>query len=184
MFLERFKESPKDKLVAIITLFGLAIVLLTTIFIFMPIEASVPTYGILDYEFVWNSNRAETILSVWGAGGIEKQATAIYWDFLYIIGYVSLAFGLIVLILRKSESKVQKLGVYFILTPFLTGIFDIIENLNLLIMMDAPSSVLTVNAFTASLCARIKFSFLFAAIIYFIVALVIFITGRIKTRKK
>jgi len=86
---------------------------------------------------------------------------------------------LIVLVLRKTEGKIQKLGVSFTLTPFLTGLFDIIENINLLIMMNTPTSVSMINAFTASLSAMIKFSFLFAAIIYFVVALIIIIIGRV-----
>ena len=181
VFLDKFRESPKNKLLYLITIIGFGIVLLVYLFIFIPIEASVSTFGILDYEFVWTDSRAETILSVWGAEGITKQSSAIYWDFLYIVGYTSLALSLIVLVLRKTEGKIQKLGVYFTLTPFLTGLFDIIENINLLIMMNTPTSVSMINAFIASLSAMIKFSFLFAAIIYFVVALIIIIIGRVKT---
>jgi len=183
MLLERFKESPKDKFVILITIFSLTIVFLTNILIFMPIEAAVPTYGILDYEFAWTSDRVETILSVWGSDGIIRQTSAIYWDFLYIVGYVSLALGLILLVLRRSEGKIQTLGLYFTLAPFLTGIFDIIENINLLMMFDTwimTPSISTFNPFIASLSALIKFSFLFAAIAYFIVALIIIIINRFK----
>ncbi len=180
MFLERFKESPKDKLVILLTIVGLAIVFLVYILVFMPIEASVSTYGILDYEFAWTSNRVEIIFSAWGVNGMADQSLAIYWDFLYIVGYVSLALGLILLVLRRSEGKMQTLGLYFTITPFLTGIFDIIENVNLLIMLGAPTSVSATNSFTASLCALIKFSALFAAIAYFIVALIIVIITKFK----
>ncbi len=38
MFLDRFKESPKDKLLLLITIIGLVIVLFVYILIFMPIE--------------------------------------------------------------------------------------------------------------------------------------------------
>jgi len=182
MFLERFKESPKEKLVIIITICGLIIVLLVYLLIFMPIEAAVPTYGILDYEFSWTPERAELILSVWGVVGINKQMLAIYWDFLYIVGYVSLALGLILIVLRRSESTMQTIGLYFTLTPFLTGILDIIENTNLLIMIGTPTSVSAINSFIASVCALLKFSFLFAAITYFTVALIIIIINKIKKR--
>ena len=180
MFLNKFKEVPKDKFVILITVIGLIILLLVQVLIFMPIESSVTTYGILDYEFAWTQSRVETILSVWGTEGIDKQSLAIYWDFLYIIGYVSLAFGLIVLILRRSEEKIQMIGLYFTLTPILTGVFDIIENINLLIILGDPISISSVNAFIASLSALIKFSLLFAAIAYFIVALIMIIVNKFK----
>ena len=104
MFLDKFKEVPKEKVVILITIIGLAIVILTTLLIFMPIEALVPTYGILDYEFAWTPERVETIFSVWSIDGIIRQTSAVYWDFLYIVGYVSLAFGLILLVFRRFST--------------------------------------------------------------------------------
>ncbi|MFX0034459.1 MAG: hypothetical protein ACFE9I_02315 [Candidatus Hermodarchaeota archaeon] len=183
MFFERLKKSPKNRFVILIVIFGLVIVLIVYFLIFMPIEGSVPTYGILDYEFAWTQSRVENILSVWGVEGINKQSLAIYWDFIYIVGYVSLALGLIILILRISEEKIQKIGFYFTLTPFLTGLFDIIENINLLIMLSDPISISNFNPFIASLSALIKFSFLFAAIAYFLVALTIAIFKKFKQRE-
>ncbi len=180
MFLDKFKESPKDKLVILITIFGLAIVLLTYVLIFIPIEVAVPTYGILDYEFAWTPERVETIFSVWGVDGITRQTSAIYWDFLYIVGYVSLALGLILLVLRRSEGSIHKIGLYFTITPFLTGIFDVIENINLLIMLANPISLSPFNPILASLFALIKFSVLFAAIAYFVVALLMIIIHKFK----
>ena len=180
MFLTRFKEFPKNKYVILTTIIGLAIVVLTYILIFIPIETLVPTYGILDYEFAWTPERVETIFLVWGADGISRQTSAVYWDFLYIVGYVSLAFGLILLVLRRSEGKMYSLGLYFTITPFLTGIFDVIENINLLVMLATPTAILEINSFLASLFALIKFSVLFAAIGYFIAALIILVIKKFK----
>ncbi len=105
----------------------------------------------MDYEFAWTQERAKEILSVWGVQGRNKELLGIYWDFLFIIGYVFLAFGLIVLILRKSVGKIQKLGIYFTLVPFLIGFFDIIENINLLVMLSAPTSFTAFTPFIASI---------------------------------
>ncbi len=118
----------------ILTAVGFLIVFLVEIFVFIPIDSTVSTYGILDYEFAWNSSQVEKIFEVWDYEGIASQKIAIFWDFLFIIGYVSLAFSLVVLVLQKSENKIQTIGTYIVVTPFLTGIFDIIENVNLLIM--------------------------------------------------
>ncbi|MFW9939334.1 MAG: hypothetical protein ACFFD5_16955 [Candidatus Thorarchaeota archaeon] len=172
MFLNFFKDSPKDRYVILLAILGLLIVLLVYILVFIPVEASVLTYGILDYEFAWIPDRVLIIFTTWGIDGISNQILAIYWDFLYIIGYVSLALGLILIVFRKTKGQIQTIGFYFILTPFLTGIFDIIENVNLLIMLGNPTSISIINSLTASVCALIKFCFLFAAIGYFLIALV------------
>jgi len=180
MSLDKFKDFPKNKIVYLITLVGFLIVLLAEIFVFIPIEGSVSTYSILDYEFAWTSSRAETILSVWGADGIDSQVTAIYWDFLFIVGYVSLAFGLIVITLRKSESKIQTIGTYISFTPFLTGFLDVIENIFLLLMTGTPTSVLETHPIIASLSATLKFGFLFIGIFYFVIAVIFLVINKIK----
>ncbi|MFX1426426.1 MAG: hypothetical protein ACFFBE_08230 [Promethearchaeota archaeon] len=180
MFLNKFKEFPEKRILYIITIIGFLIVLLVEIFVFIPIEANVSTYGILDYEFAWTSSRVETILSVWGSEWIDNQITAIYWDFLFIIGYVSLAFGLIVIAFRKSEGKVQAIGTFITLTPFLTGIFDVIENIFLISMTNTPTSVTEPYPLIASLSATIKFGFLFIGIIYFVIAILLILINKIK----
>ncbi len=183
MFINRFKDTPKNKYVIILTAIGLMIVFLIYLLVFIPIEAAVPIYGILDYEFAWTPDKVQLIFISWGAEGITRQSLAIYWDFVYIFGYVSLSLGLLILISRKSEGVIQSIGFYFTLAPFLTGILDIIENTNLLIMFGTPTSVSAVNSFTASFCALLKFVFLFAAIVYFTLALIIFFVKKIKTHK-
>jgi len=180
MFLNRLKNSPKDKYAILMVIIGLVMVLLIYLIIFIPIEFGLPTYGILDFEFAWNPDKVELILLTWGVAGITSQFIAICWDFLFIVGYVSLSFGLITLVLRKSEGKLQSIGLYFALTPFLTGILDVIENTNLLTMLGTPTSISAINSFMASFCALFKFIFLFAAIAYFLVGLVVLIIKRIK----
>ncbi|MFX1420564.1 MAG: hypothetical protein ACFE9N_16830 [Promethearchaeota archaeon] len=182
MFLKKFKDIPTNNLVYIITLVGLIIVLLVYIIIFIPIETSVPIYGIIDYEFAWTQDKVELIFLTWGFEGMTKQTIAIYWDFLFIFGYVSLSFGLILIVLRRLDGKIQTIGLYFTLISFLTGIFDIIENINLLIMLNAPMSISTFNPFIASLSALIKFCCLFGAVSYFLIALFFIIFN--KVRKK
>jgi hypothetical protein len=184
MVMDKFKEFPKDRILYIIVILSFLLVLLVEIFVFMPIEATVSTYGILDYEFAWNASNAFNILTTWGESGVNSQVTAIYWDFLFIIGYVSLAFSLIVLALRKSGEKVQMIGTYIAITPFLTGIFDVIENIFLLIMASDPGSIASSFPLIASLSATIKFILLFVGIIYFGIALLFIIINKIRQRKK
>jgi hypothetical protein len=180
MFLDKFKEFPKSKILYLITLIGFLVVVLVEIFVFIPIEASVPGYGILDYEFAWTSNQVEIILTAWGSSGIDKQVAAIYWDFLFIIGYVSLAFGLIVIAFRKSEGRIQRIGTYITTVPFITGLLDVIENVFLILMANTSTSVSDPFPLTASLSATLKFGFLFIGIIYFVLAIISIMINKIK----
>lgn len=184
MFLDKFKVFPKNRLLYIIAVVGFLIVILVEIFVFIPIESTVLTYGILDYEFAWKASRVLSIFSSWGTNGLNNQITAIYWDFLFIIGYVSLAFSLIILVFQRSNEQIQTIGKFVLLTPILTGIFDIIENVLLLIMAINPSSVIDSNAIVASLSASLKFGLLFVGIIYFIGALILIIFKKIKKRNE
>ncbi len=184
MIMDKFKEFPTHKILYVLAVFGFLIVLLVEIFVFIPLESKVSTYGILDYEFAWSATRVLSIFSAWGSTGLNHQIIAIYWDFLFIIGYVSLAFSLITLVFQRSNERIQTIGRYVIITPLLTGIFDVIENVILLIMATNPSSVTDSNALLASLSASIKFALLFIGIIYFILALILIILKKIQKRNE
>ncbi|KKK41917.1 MAG: hypothetical protein Lokiarch_39130 [Candidatus Lokiarchaeum sp. GC14_75] len=180
MPLKKFLESPKNKILYILTLVGFLIVLLVELFIFMPIGSTVPTYGVLDFEFAWTANKGDKIFSIWGSNGLKIQTIAVYWDFLFIIGYVLLAFSLITFTLRRSENKIQAIGIFITITPFLTGILDLIENLFLLAMLSSPHFVLNPFAFFASISATLKFGFLFIGILYFLVGLIVLLFKKFK----
>ena len=179
MLLENLKEVPSKRSLYLLAIFGLLLVLLVEIFVFIPIESQVSTYGILDYEFAWTSNNVLIIFSAWGVNGLNLQIIAIYWDFLFIIGYVSLAFSLVVLAYRKSEGQIQSFGTYFTITPLLTSIFDVIENIFLLTMASNISSVTGSSPVIASLCASIKFGMLFVGIIYFTLAIIVILIKKL-----
>ncbi|MHA1988560.1 MAG: hypothetical protein ACW98D_18160 [Promethearchaeota archaeon] len=174
MFIDKFKEFPKSRISYILAAVGFLIVLLVEIFVFLPIESTVSTsgYGILDYEFSWSASQVLAIFAAWGPSGVTNQITAIYWDFLFIVGYVILAFSLISLVFQRSNETIQTIGKYVPITPFVTGVFDIIENVYLLIMATTPSSIIDTNAILASLSATLKFGFLIVGIIFFIGALI------------
>ncbi|MFX1411863.1 MAG: hypothetical protein ACFFA6_16070 [Promethearchaeota archaeon] len=182
MLLNKLKSYPKDKFLIIITISGIFAVLLIYFLVFIPIERSVDSYGILDFEFAWNSERAEEILFAWGNDGRNKQSLAISWDFLYIIGYVSVAVGLILLVSRRLQGKLQNFGIFMTLSGIISGIFDFVENINLILMLETPTSISSINVFIASFSATFKFGFLIAAIVFFLLALIILIIK--KSKKK
>ncbi|MFX0025560.1 MAG: hypothetical protein ACFE8M_04035 [Candidatus Hermodarchaeota archaeon] len=184
MVLEKLKEFPKNLYVFFLTIIGFLIFILINILVFTPINQIVPPpYGIIDFEFAWVPEQVLTIFASWGASGMAAEALAIYWDFFYIVGYGSFIFGAILLVIRKVEGKFQKFGLWMTLTPILAGIFDVIENINLLIMLDKAPTFSSFLPFIASLTASIKFGLLFLGIAFFFVALIMAIIKLIRRRE-
>ena len=101
------------------------------------------------------------------------QESGVYWDFFYIIGYVSFAFGGILLVTRKVSGSFQKLGLYVSIIALLSGLFDLIENIFLLIMFQNPSTIPTFAPPIAAIMAAIKFSCLAIALLYFVIGIII-----------
>jgi hypothetical protein len=180
MILERLKESPKNLFILIITSIGFLIFILINQLVFASLNRIFTDYGILDFEFAWTKDQILIIFSVWGEQGKTLQAAGIYWDFPYIFGYVSFIFGCNLLVLRQLEGKIQKIGLWILLTPILAGIFDIIENIHLLWMIDADPNFPSYVPLITSISALIKFGLLGIGIVFFFIILIIFIIHHIK----
>jgi len=180
MNLEKLKKSPSDLVLLIAAAIGVIILLTLNIFIFEDIATGSYRYGILDFEFALTKERILTIFSVWDVDGMALQATGVYWDFLYIFGYAVPLFALILFFSRKLEDRAVTIGLYMSLTPIAAGIFDVIENINLLIMLNDPSNFASFVPLIASVSAMIKFGFLIVGAIFFLVALTLFIIKKIK----
>ncbi len=84
--------------------------------------------------------------------------------------------------IRLSEGKLLEVGLFMSLTPLIAGVFDVIENINLLIMLGNPSSFQSFIPFVASLSAVLKFGFLLIGIIFFVITLLIMLIGRLKKK--
>jgi len=182
MFLDKLKEFPKNLILLIITIVGFLIFILINQLIFIPLAPAVPTYNVLDFEFAWTSEKIQIIFAAWGPAGMTLQIQGVYWDFLYIVGYGLFIFGCILLVSRILTGRLQKFGLYICLTPLIAGVFDLIENVNLLIMLDNPTNFPTFIPFVASLSAVIKFGFLFIGIIFFFIALILIVIALIRKK--
>ena len=180
MILKKLEKSPSDLILLIAAAIGIIILLTINFLIFEPLETSVNYYGILDFEFAWTKEQIIEIFTTWGPLGMALQEAGVYWDFLYIIGYVTPLFALILYISRKLEDTMVKIGLYMSLTPILAGIFDLIENINLLIMLNESPNFASFVPLIASISATIKFGFLLIGAIFFLIALVLFIISKIK----
>jgi hypothetical protein len=181
--INKLLEKPKNYILLITAIIGFILFLLINQLIFAPLTQTVPTYGILDFEFAWIPEQILIIFSVWGPSGMEAQAIGIYWDFLYIVGYGIFIFSCILLVSRGLEGRFKTVGLWMSLTPLISGIFDVIENINLLILLNTAPNLPAFAPFFASLSACIKFGLLILGIIYFFIGLVLFIIKWIKKKK-
>jgi hypothetical protein len=182
MILERLKESPKNIYILIITGIGFLIFILINQLVFASLSRIFTEYGILDFEFAWTKNQILIIFSTWGESGKTLQAAGVYWDFPYIFGYVSFIFGCNLLVLRQLEGKIQKIGLWVILTPILAGIFDVIENLHLLWMIITDPNFPSYVPPITSISALIKFGLLGVGIVFFFIILILFIVNKLKKK--
>jgi hypothetical protein len=183
MILEKLKKYPSDLILLIVAAVGIIILLTINILIFEPMSKAVYIYGILDFEFAWTREQILAIFLVWGEDGIALQAAGVYWDFLYIFGYTIPLFALILYLSRRLEDRISTIGLYMSLTPLVAGIFDVIENINLLIMLNETSNFASFVPLITSLSATIKFGFLLVGAIFFLIALVLLIIKKIKKQE-
>ncbi|GAB4317413.1 MAG: hypothetical protein Kow0069_20160 [Promethearchaeota archaeon] len=182
MGLEKLLEEPRDRVVAAVTVAAAAAFLVVN-FLFEPCNSLMAAAGagILDFEFAWTAERAEEILAGWlaGSGGGSVVPCAVHVnvvDFAYMPAYGFTGFGLVVLVTRRLSGGWRRAGLRLALLPLVAAAFDVVENVNLLVMLGSVgaagvSSVNPVNAALASACATIKFAALLAAIGFFAAAL-------------
>ena len=180
MILEKLKKKPSDLVLLIAAAIGIIIVLTLNILVFEDIATGSYKYSILDFEFALTKERILLIFSTWGPLGMALQAAGVYWDFLYIFGYAVPLFAMILFFSRKLEDRVANIGFYMSLTPIVAGIFDLIENINLLIMLNETPNFASFVPLITSISATIKFGFLIVGAIFFLIALVLFIIKKIK----
>ena len=180
MILEKLKKTPSDLILLIIAAIGIIILLVINMVVFEPLANSGFSYGILDFEFAWTKDQILIIFTEWGAAGMALQANGVYWDFLYIIGYSVPLFALILLFTRKLSGKIVDIGLYISLTPLVAGIFDLVENVNLLIMLNDTPNFASFVPSIASITAFIKFGLLLVGAIFFLIVLVLTLIKRFK----
>jgi len=184
--LEKLKEKPNKNHLKLLSLIGFIIFLSLTI-VFGLLTADRPEfveYNVLEFEFAWTADQINIIFAAWGETGMYIQALAVYFDFLYIIGYTFFIFGVLLLISRNLNGKIQDITIVIALSAFLAGFFDVIENINLLFMLSDPLTFPTSSPFIASVSATIKFSLLFLQIIYFLIVVIVLLTQKNKNKKK
>ncbi|MBY9003167.1 MAG: hypothetical protein KGD73_04285 [Candidatus Lokiarchaeota archaeon] len=184
MFLDKLKEVPKNLYLIILFVGGFILFLAINTLVFQAFSTSslFTTHGILDFEFAWTVEQIELIFTTWGSTGMAMQESGVIWDFIYIIGYVSFAFGGILFVTRKVSGNFQKVGLYVSFIAVLSGLFDVIENIFLLIMLQNSSAIPTFAPPIAGIMATIKFTCLAIALLYFVTGLVVALILTVKKK--
>jgi hypothetical protein len=163
--LERFKTSPSRKLVILITLISLIpFLILTILFQLDGAVLASSGYGIVSFEFAFSEAIAKTMLTAWGPGLIPVVLRGVYMDFGYIASYGFFMMGVMILIVRALKDRWQSIALFCTISPFIAGAFDIVENINLIVMLTDPVGFPSLVPTVASICAIFKFGFLLLVI--------------------
>lgn len=137
-------------------------------------------YGVLDFELVWTRGMAHRILRAWGTSTVRYEIFAHHVDNLYLVVYALFAGLFILLIARKLKGRLQEIGFFFVLAPVLAAIFDAMENVFLLSMMQRGIPVGRASPALASLCATLKIAFLGATLSFIFITVILLLVRRFK----
>ncbi|HUY00531.1 MAG TPA: hypothetical protein VMV49_13305 [Candidatus Deferrimicrobium sp.] len=173
MFLSKYLETPREKtlITALIFIF-VPFAILTFVFCINELRLiSATDFGVLDFELAWTPERINQIFLAWGPAEIQHQTFITYIDYAFIPCYSLFGAGLVLFIARKSEKNLQNLGLILCFSFLLAGIFDAIENINLLLMSANEASYWPGCPFFASACATFKISFLLIGLCYFYIGI-------------
>lgn len=183
MNLAKLKEVPKQKPLILITVISFVCFIVLNL-IMAPIEQELKEstgYGVMEFELAWTADRIRTIFKAWGTSGKQMEAIAVWLDFLYIPSYAFFIAGTLLLTTRAlKEGKLQNIGLILVISPFIAGVLDVIENINLLAMIYNDVFIDLGSPFIASMCATIKFGIIFLDIIIWIIELLAILIQKIR----
>lgn len=173
-------EKPADKLIYLFTIIGFLAALGFSI-VMAPIEEHLTTnspYGVLDLEFMLTSSQADAILTAWGSIGIEKEIFVTYVDMGFLVSYSTFIAFLNLILIRSCVKKSifansQKIPIIIgFVFPYIAAFFDFIENINLLIVLQNPTSFPLFAPLLATIFATIKFGLLIISILFSLLLLI------------
>ncbi|MHA2237636.1 MAG: hypothetical protein ACXAB2_04595 [Candidatus Hodarchaeales archaeon] len=184
--LKRLQEFPSTKIVIFLTCLG-SILSLIFLFVMQPVESELTSntpYGVLDLEFAWTVEQIERIFTAWGDDLISKELGVTFLDFGFLVSYSLALSGITLLLTRRGIfGRLTEWGYLFTVFPLIAASFDVIENINLILMLTSTSSVPSFAPLVASFSAVIKFGMLIVTIIFWIIGFFAFILKRILSKK-
>jgi hypothetical protein len=165
-----------DKPSRTVTLLLLAVSFVAMLFVwfqFLPLEdvmTAAGDYGILDYELAFTPAKVAAIFDTWGPEARQAALQSLWIDFAFMPSY-GLFFGLLTLIIARAHAQHWRtIGFWIVIGCFAAALLDALENIMLLIMLQAPS-ILTLPPLIAGIAASLKFALLLFAILYWFASL-------------
>ena len=163
--MHRLAEFPTPKTLRLVTavafLFTAAI-----FFVFRVHDRPLKPYDIVAFELAWTPQKAETIMGVWGEADSQTARESLFIDFGYLPAYSFFFAGLTLMAARAVTARMQTLGFVLTVVPFVSAVFDAIENLALLSVLQSPDSPSAAALTLAGVCATLKFSLLVLCLLY------------------
>ncbi len=131
--------------------------------------------GIIDLEFAYNNNKTVVVINAWSSNVLIDNIYAAkkntYLDFLFLFFYSTFLF-----FSCKKVSIVNnfKRGFIFAYAALFSGIFDIMENIGMLITLSGKKSE-TIALLTTSF-SLIKWGLVAVSILYLLISLFVILT--------
>ena len=178
MKLEILLEKPSNKVLEIIFISS---VVLFFIFlaIFAPLLAQFPAgAGLYDMKDAWTKENMDKIIAIWKKNGLNHYVQLMFlvhfYDGFFMVIYGTAVFtGLLLAARFLSEyPMLQKFYLWLSVFSWLATIFDVIEQINILIMLSDPTHINGINVFGASLATKICISILYPCVAIAIIGLV------------
>lgn len=138
--------------------------------------------GIIGFEFAGSREEAARMMSDWGVRGQRAARASLWLDFAYLVFYSAfLALAALAtrdLFRREGLRRLASLGGPAAATAVIGALFDAIEDVNLLIVLDHEGGDASARA--AAICAGIKFTLVGLAVLYVLSGLVLRVRSRVR----
>jgi hypothetical protein len=176
MMIGMLRERPSQSVLMGVT--AIALVGMLVFYVAMrPDEAAMQAaggYGIVNYELAFTAEQVDAILAAWGPDGQAAARHQLWLDYGLMPSYGFLFAGLVLMISRGLAGRIQSLGLALTPASLAAAVFDAIENVMLLSMLNggAPGPALI-----AGVCTAVKFLLLVIVFLFSLIAVVAWMVG-------
>jgi hypothetical protein len=143
-------------------------------------DGVLPPHGVVSFEMARDADTAKDILTKWDEGIIHAVRRQTWLDFLFVLAYVALLSFACFWIAEKTNGILSHVGLTLGWAVPIAGLFDVVENIALLKMLDSGSADLPAKI--AYWMALPKFVILLYFVIPFILLSAVFWASGIPSR--
>ncbi len=187
-FLHKFLTTPQASTMLIAMGVSIAAFFWAYFLVTIPTEdllKDFSVYGQFSFELGWNAQSVDLILANWGSTGRTSVLYATIANFVIMASYIIIFIGLIILGTRqfKEKKKIQDLFLKMLFLPIIAGIFNMISNISMIIMLSSGTSVSPILPFITSLSSIIKYALIITSFVIFLVEIALFVIIYIKEHR-